>query len=138
MVSPSLAALPSWIEQLIAESTGKDGKGIVPIVDEPAGTVDAYGRDRVFVHVCMTGEATPDLDASMRGLEAAGHPVIRIDLGEKTDIGQEFFRWEVAVAAAGAVLGIHPFNQPDVQLAKDLAQQAMQKDGGGACRTGIG
>jgi transaldolase/glucose-6-phosphate isomerase len=127
VVPPSLAGLPSWIEQLIAESTGKDGKGIVPIVDEPAGAVDAYERDRVFVHVCVTGEATPDLEASMRALEAAGHPVIRTELADKTDIGQEFFRWEVAVAAAGAVLGIHPFNQPDVQLAKDLAQQAMQK-----------
>ena len=130
VVPRSLAGLPSWIEQLIAESTGKDGKGIVPVVDEPAGAAGAYGRDRVFVHVCMTGEATPDLDASMRALEAAGHPVMRTELADKTDIGQEFFRWEVAVAAAGAVLGIHPFNQPDVQLAKDLAQQAMQKDGG--------
>lgn len=126
-VPRALAALPSWIEQLIAESTGKDRKGIVPIVDEPPGTVDAYGRDRVFAHVRMTGGDTPDLEASIRALEAAGHPVIHTELTEKADLGQEFFRWEVAVAAAGAVLGIQPFNQPDVQLAKDLAQQAMQR-----------
>jgi len=132
LVPRSLAALASWIEQLIAESTGKDGKGIVPVVDEPAGAPDLYDRDRLFIHVRVTGDAAADLEAGARALEAAGHPVIRIQLDERADIGQEFFRWQVAVAAAGAMLGIHPFNQPDVQLAKDLAQQAMQKAGDGA------
>ncbi len=127
--SRSLDALPSWIEQLIAESTGKDGKGIVPVVDEPPGPPGSYSRDRVFAGLRLAGDESNDLDARLNALEAAGHPIIRVDLSEKAAIGGECFRWEIAVAAAGAVLGIHPFNQPDVQLAKDLAQQAMQKGG---------
>jgi transaldolase/glucose-6-phosphate isomerase len=129
--SPSLAALPSWIEQLIAESTGKDKKGIVPVVDEPLASADKYGTDRLFVYLRLDGDDNAELDRKVAGLESAGHPTIKIELAEKPDLGQEFFRWEVAVAAAGAVLGIHPFNQPDVQLAKDLAKQAMSKAGGG-------
>lgn len=124
-VSPSLAALPAWLEQLIAESTGKDGKGIVPVADEPPGPPKVYGPDRFFAYLRVHGDDNASLDAHVDGLESAGHPVARIRLAEKADLGQEFFRWEVAVAAAGAVLGIHPFNQPDVQLAKDLAQRAM-------------
>ncbi len=125
--SPSLQALPSWIEQLIAESTGKDGKGIIPVVDEPPLEPGEYGRDRIFVYLRLSGDQTHDLDNRITALEAAGHPAVQLALDEAADIGREFFRWEVAVAAAGAVLGIHPFNQPDVQLAKELAQQAMQK-----------
>lgn len=130
LTSPSLASLPSWIEQLVAESTGKDGTGIVPIVEEPAGPPDACGDDRVFVHLRLerdAGGAIGTLDAQVTALESAGHPVVRIALRDTADLGAEFFRWEVATAAAGAVLAIHPFNQPDVQLAKDLAQQAMAK-----------
>ncbi len=125
LASPSLAGLPAWIEQLVAESTGKDGKGIVPVVDEPLGRPEQYGPDRVFVHLRLAGDEAPGLDALVGALEAAGHPVARLRLAEMADLGAEFFRWEVAVAAAGAILGIHPFNQPDVQLAKDLAREAM-------------
>lgn len=125
LAQPSLEAFPAWLEQLIAESTGKDGKGIVPVADEPLGPTEVYGPDRLFVHLRLEEDAGEDQDTKVTALEAAGHPVIRIHLREKGDLGQEFFRWEVAVAAAGAVLGIHPFNQPDVQLAKDLARQAM-------------
>lgn len=128
--SPSLEALPSWIEQLIAESTGKDGKGIVPIVDEPPASPEAYGADRFFIFLRLDEDRDPDLDARAGLLETAGHPVARMRLAEKADLGQEYFRWEVAVAATGAVLGIHPFNQPDVQLAKDLAERAMQQGDG--------
>jgi transaldolase / glucose-6-phosphate isomerase len=124
-VSPSVAALPAWLEQLIAESTGKDGKGIVPVADEPPGAPAEYGSDRCFAYLRVDGDDNAALDAQVDAWQAAGHPVARIRLTERADLGQEFFRWEVAVAAAGAVLGIHPFNQPDVQLAKDLAREAM-------------
>jgi transaldolase / glucose-6-phosphate isomerase len=130
LTSPSLAALPSWIEQLIAESTGKNKKGIVPVADEPLASADKYGADRLFVYLRLDNDDNAELDRKVAGLESAGHPMIKIELAEKIDLGQEFFRWEVAVAAAGAVLGIHPFNQPDVQLAKDLAKQAMGKTDG--------
>ncbi len=125
LASPGLAAFPAWIEQLIAESTGKGGAGIVPVADEPLGTPDGYGADRFFVSMTLAGDPPGDRVPRLAALEAAGHPVARIRLGETADLGREMFRWEVAVAAAGAVLGINPFDQPDVQLAKDLARQAM-------------
>ena len=136
--SASLRHFPVWLEQLIAESTGKEGKGIVPVADEePPADAARYGSDRLFVHLHLTGEKDDAHDSKLAQLEAAGHPVVRIALGEIADIGQEFFRWEIAVAAAGAAIGIHPFNQPDVQLAKDLARQAMKKTGGnGAASSG--
>jgi transaldolase/glucose-6-phosphate isomerase len=130
--SPSLVSLPDWIEQLIAESTGKDDKGIVPIAGEPLGQPGIYGNDRVFVDLCLRGEEDAGVTARIDALQAAGHPVIRIKLEEKAFLGAEFFRWEIATAAAGAVLGVHPFNQPDVQLAKELARKAMQDSGAGA------
>lgn len=123
--SPALAALPSWIEQLVAESTGKDGQGIVPVVDEPPAPAEHYGTDRGFVLITLEGDDSSDLRAAADAWATAGHPVIHIHLHERVDLGGEFFRWEVATAASGLVLGIHPFNQPDVQLAKDLAHQAM-------------
>jgi transaldolase/glucose-6-phosphate isomerase len=130
LASPSLAAFPIWVEQLIAESTGKDNKGIVPIADEPVGGPDVYGSDRFFALLHIPGE-DKTLEARLAALEQAGHPVVRIALADKYDLGQEFFRWEVAVASAGAVIGIQPFNQPDVQLAKDLAKKAMEGKAGG-------
>ncbi len=132
--SPSLAAFPSWLEQLIAESTGKDRKGIVPVATETPGPPDKYGADRVFVYLRFEVDENQELDRQIAALQAKGHPAIRIDVNEKTDVGQEFFRWEIAVAAAGAVLGIHPFNQPDVQLAKDLAKKAMSEASSGKKR----
>jgi transaldolase / glucose-6-phosphate isomerase len=130
IASPSVAAFPAWVEQLIAESTGKDKKGIVPVGTEPVGTPEKYGADRFFVYLKRNGD-DKELDAKVKALELAGHPVARIEFGDAVDIGQEFFRWEVAVAAAGAAIGIHPFNQPDVQLAKSLANEAMAKKDGG-------
>jgi transaldolase/glucose-6-phosphate isomerase len=129
LASPSLEAFPIWAEQLIAESTGKDGKGIVPVADEPLGALGVYGNDRFFAVLLLEGDSSTQLAAQVKALEAAGHPVAYIQLRQKTDLGQEFFRWEVAVAAAGAVLGIQPFNQPDVQLAKELAKKAMAAAG---------
>jgi transaldolase/glucose-6-phosphate isomerase len=124
----SMTALPVWLEQLVAESTGKSDRGILPVAGEPLGDPSLYGNDRVFADFRMGKEA--DGDPKLQALEAAGHPVVRVRLGEPLDIAQEFFRWEIAVPAAGSVLGIHPFNQPDVQLAKDLARKAMKEGGG--------
>ena len=134
LCSRSLAAFPSWIEQLIAESTGKDRKGIIPVANEAMASPEKYGADRFFVYLRLEGDESHEIDRQVAALEANGHPVARIDLGDKSDLGQEFFRWEMAVAAAGAVIGIHPFNQPDVQLAKDLAKKAMADNAGGKKR----
>jgi transaldolase/glucose-6-phosphate isomerase len=123
VTSASLAGFPDWIEQLVAESTGKDGVGVVPIAGEALGSPDVYGSDRVFVAISLAGEEVGI--GALDALEAAGHPVVRIVIDRIEDLTSEMFRAEVAVAAAGAVLRIHPFNQPDVQLAKELARQAM-------------
>jgi transaldolase/glucose-6-phosphate isomerase len=129
--SPRLDGFPAWVEQLIAESTGKDGKGIVPIVQEPPWAVGQYGQDRIFVFLLLEGQTDPDVRPRMEALARAGHPVIEHTLSDVYELGAEMFRWEVAVAAASAVLGIHPFDQPDVQLAKDLAREAMGGGGDG-------
>jgi len=125
LVSPALEALPVWLEQLVAESTGKGGTGILPVADEAAGPPEAYGRDRFFVYLSVAGDDDPGQAAAVAALEAVGHPVARILLGDLLDLGSEMYRAEVAVAMAGSVLGIHPFNQPNVQLAKELAHKAM-------------
>jgi transaldolase/glucose-6-phosphate isomerase len=124
--SPTLASFPAWLEQLIAESTGKDDEGIVPVAGEPLGPPKVYGTDRLFVHFHLEGDDAADQRAKLDALENAGHPVIRITLDDRRDLAREMYRWEVATAAAGAVLGIHPFNQPNVEAAKKLAKQAMQ------------
>jgi transaldolase/glucose-6-phosphate isomerase len=118
VASPGLAALGAWLEQLIAESTGKDGKGLIPVDREPLGSPDVYGRDRLFVYLRL--DAAPDLaqEQALDALERAGHPVVRIRLADVNAIGEEFFRWEMAIAVAGAVLGINPFDQPDVEASK--------------------
>jgi transaldolase / glucose-6-phosphate isomerase len=128
VVSSSLSSFPSWLEQLLAESTGKEGKGIIPINGEALGGPERYDTDRLFVYFRLDSDATNGLPSGLDALEAAGHPVLRIVLRDKADIGKEFFRWEVAVASAGAALGIHPFNQPDVELAKELARAAMSEE----------
>jgi transaldolase / glucose-6-phosphate isomerase len=116
--SESLRPIGAWLEQLLAESTGKQGKGVVPVDLEPPGEPSAYGHDRLFVHLELKGDDDGELQARLAALEAAGQPVVRIALADRTLIGQEFFRWEVATAAAGAIIGIDPFDQPDVEAAK--------------------
>ncbi len=123
----SLAGFPPWLEQLIAESTGKKGKGIIPVVEESPTPAESYGRDRVFVGFFMDGDHRSELEKRLLDLEASDFPTIRIDLKDIFDIGREIFRWEIAIASAGAVLGIQPFDQPDVQLTKDLTRKAMEK-----------
>ena len=122
LLSPSIKRLGPWLEQLVAESTGKDGLGIVPIVDEPPRTPDAYATDRVFVQITLDGESDARDDALLTTLEDAGHPIIRIRLPDLAAIGAEFMRWELAIAAAAAVLGVNPFDEPDVTDAKQRAQ----------------
>jgi transaldolase/glucose-6-phosphate isomerase len=124
--SKSLAGFPVWVEQLIAESTGKEGKGILPVVDELPGIVEDYNRDRAFVYLKMKGDDAKLLDHLTDELISAGYPVMIIELEDIYDLGKEFYRWEIATAAAGAVLEINPFDQPNVQLAKTLAAKAMK------------
>ncbi|HZR87192.1 MAG TPA: bifunctional transaldolase/phosoglucose isomerase [Bradyrhizobium sp.] len=116
--SQRIADFGAWAEQLIAESTGKDGKGLIPIDGEPLGEPQAYGNDRFFIDIRTAGEDDAAHDAKLDALEKAGHPVARIVMKSIDHLGQEFFRFEMATAVAGAVLGINPFNQPDVESAK--------------------
>ena len=116
--TPGLAPLGAWLEQLLAESTGKQGTGIVPVDLEPLGVPDVYESDRVFAHFQLAGEQDAELEAKLQALSDAGHPVLSIKVASRELIGQEFVRWEVATAIAGAVIGINPFDQPDVEDAK--------------------
>jgi len=118
LTSPGLASFGAWVEQLFAESTGKNGKGLVPIDGEPLGRPDVYGDDRVFIALTLDGEADAEHEAKLAALGKASHPVIRIAQQSVENIGQEFFRFELATAIAGAVLGINPFDQPDVEASK--------------------
>src|SRR5437899_10166757 len=116
--SKKIADFGAWAEQLIAESTGKDGKGLIPIDGEPLGDATLYGNDRFFLDIRTEGESDTAHEDRLAALENAGHPVVRIVMKSVDHIGQEFFRFEMATAVAGAVLGINPFNQPDVEAAK--------------------
>jgi len=115
---PEIASLGLWIEQLVAESTGKEGKGILPVAGEPLGDPSVYGNDRVFVHIAV-GLIDPEAENKLRAIEAAGHPVVRRVLNDTLDLGEEFYLWEMATAIAGKILGINPFDQPNVQESKD-------------------
>ena len=117
VVSEKIRALGSWIEQLLAESLGKDGTGLVPVADEPLGAPSVYGDDRIFVSIVLEGDTTHD--AALAKLSDAGHPVLRLQLRDAMDLGAEFFRWELATATAGAVLGVNPFDEPDVARGKE-------------------
>jgi len=129
LVSPKLAGFPLWLEQLIAESTGKEGKGIVPIVDEVAGDPDVYGEDRIFVYLALDGDDDEQQSMAVAALEGAGHPVVRLVIEDIHEVFGEFHGFETSVAAAGLALGINPFDQPDVELAKELARAAMGREG---------
>ncbi|MGJ5132560.1 bifunctional transaldolase/phosoglucose isomerase [Bradyrhizobium oligotrophicum] len=116
--SPKIADFGAWAEQLIAESTGKEGKGLIPIDGEPVASPEVYGHDRFFIDIRIGGDDVAGHDAKLAALEKAGHPVVRIVMKSIDQLGQEFFRFEMATAVAGAVLGINPFDQPDVESAK--------------------
>ena len=118
IASPGLWGLGAWLEQLLAESTGKEGKGLIPVDLEQVGPPEVYGNDRVFAYVRLASAPDAAQDAAIEALERAGHPVVRIEVADIYDIGQEFFRWEIATAVAGSIIGINAFNQPDVETSK--------------------
>lgn len=132
ILDPRLEALGLWIEQLVAESTGKEGKGIVPVTGEELGAPSAYGRDRLFVRVALKGHTDDAAEKKLAALEAAGHPVVRLELADELDLGAQFFLWEVATAAAGCFLEVDPFDQPNVQAAKDQVVALLGDLDGGA------
>jgi transaldolase/glucose-6-phosphate isomerase len=123
VASPGIASLGAWLEQLIAESTGKEGKGLIPIDREELGKPAVYGADRMFVYLRLLSAPDGNQDASVAELERAGHPVVRIAVDDPYDLGEEFFRWEIATAVAGSILGIHPFDQPDVEASKTATRK---------------
>jgi len=126
VTDPKILALGLWAEQLIAESTGKEGKGIVPVVGEPLGAVSAYGQDRLFVSISV-GAMDGEMQSKLEALEAAGHPVVHRSLTDLYDLGAEFFLWEMATAFAGWRLAINPFDQPNVQESKDATKALLEK-----------
>ena len=125
ITSPSIRAFGLWAEQLIAESTGKEGRGIVPIAQEPFAPPQAYGPDRFFVALRVDGDRNAALDRQVAALKNAAQPVLEIALKNRYHLGAEFFRWELATAVAGHLLGIHPFDQPNVQESKDNTQRVL-------------
>jgi transaldolase/glucose-6-phosphate isomerase len=125
--SPGISDLGAWLEQLMAESTGKEGHGIIPVDREALGAPDVYGKDRVFAYIRLENEPDAAQEAKLTALEKAGHPVVRIVVKDKYDLGQEFFRWEIATAVAGSIIGINAFNQPDVEASK-IATRALTSE----------
>ena len=122
VLSPSMGALGGWLEQLLAESTGKAGRGLIPVVDEEIGPPSAYGTDRLFVQVRVEDDPDPGQDAALAVLADAGHPVVTLPVPRREALAGEFFRWELATAVCGAVLGVNPFDQPDVEASKVAAR----------------
>ncbi len=118
IASPAIADFGAWLEQLVAESTGKLGHGLIPVDGEPLGGPEVYGQDRVFVYLRLTPEANDPQEAAVLRLRAGGQPVVQIEIAGRYDLGGEFFRWEFATAVAGSILGINPFDQPDVEASK--------------------
>jgi transaldolase / glucose-6-phosphate isomerase len=132
ITSPRIHDLGAWLEQLIAESTGKIGKGLIPVDREALGAPEVYGNDRVFIHLRLADEPDTAQKQKLDALRNAGHPVVEIELADTYDLGQEFFRWEIATAVAGSILKINPFNQPDVEASKIVTRQlteAYEKSG---------
>ena len=118
ITSPAIGDLGAWLEQLLAESTGKQGKGLIPVDREALGAPEVYGNDRIFAYVRLDSAPDADQDAKVAALEKAGQPVVRMSLRDPYDLGQSFFRWEIATAVAGSIIGINPFDQPDVEASK--------------------
>ncbi|MDP9236840.1 MAG: glucose-6-phosphate isomerase [Chloroflexota bacterium] len=127
VVAPKIGSFGLWVEQLIAESTGKLGRGILPVAGEPLGGPQHYGGDRLFVQLRLAGDGAADDDAAITALTAGGHPAAVIDLADAYDLGREFFQWEFAVAVAGHVLEINPFDEPNVQESKDNTKRVLEE-----------
>ena len=124
IASPGVRDLGAWLEQLLAESTGKQGKGLIPVDREPLGSPQTYGDDRLFVYVRLESAPDSSQDRAVEALANAGHPVVRIPVADAYELGGEFFRWEIATAVAGSLIGINPFDQPDVEASK-IATRAL-------------
>jgi transaldolase/glucose-6-phosphate isomerase len=126
IASPGIEDLGAWLEQLLAESTGKQGRGLIPLAGEPVGAPEEYGADRVFAYLELEGQSDPAQIELVDALEKAGHPVARMVLPTIWCVGQEFFRWEVATAVASAIIGVNPFDQPDVEASKQKTSALMK------------
>lgn len=126
IASPGVSRFGLWVEQLIAESTGKEGKGIVPVAGEPLVDSQYYGDDRLFVFLRLKGDDNTEVDAAVRVITDSGQPVVTVEMQDRYDLGAEFFRWEFATSVAGSLLGINPFDQPDVQSAKEATKKVLQ------------
>lgn len=129
LLSPEISSFGYWLEQLVAESTGKEGKGILPVEGESPGPTDAYGRDRIVVYLRLAGGDNRATDATAASLRESAHPLVRLDLDDTWDLGGEFLRWEVATATAGAVLGVDPFDEPNVKESKDNTNRLLREAG---------
>ncbi len=132
ITSPGISDLGAWLEQLVAESTGKLGKGIIPVDREHLTSPDVYGNDRVFAYIRLENGVDADQEAKVAAIEKAGQPVVRITMPDIYDLGAEFFRWEIATAVAGSIIGINAFNQPDVEASKVVTRDltsAYEKTG---------
>ena len=125
VTSPSIGSFGMWVEQLIAESTGKEGLGIIPVAGEPLTSPNHYGGDRLFVYLRLDGDNNDESDRAVQAIQESGQPLVRLNLMDKYDVGAEFFRWEMATAVAGSILGINPFDQPNVQAAKDMTDSVL-------------
>lgn len=123
ITSPGIGDMGAWLEQLLAESTGKEGRGLIPVDLEPLGEPEVYGKDRLFVYLRLTSAPDPVQDAAVEKLKQAGQPTVCISVRDRYHIGQEFFRWEVATAVAGSIIGINAFNQPDVEASKIVTKE---------------
>jgi glucose-6-phosphate isomerase len=127
MASPAITSFGLWAEQLLGESTGKEGTGLVPVAEEPIAPASTYGQDRFFIYLRLTGDRNRPLDRQSTALMRQGHPVLTLTLRDRYDLGSEFFRWEFATAVAGHLLGIHPFDQPNVQESKDNTVRVLSQ-----------
>jgi transaldolase / glucose-6-phosphate isomerase len=127
IASPGIADLGAWLEQLLAESTGKHGRGLIPLAGEPLTAPERYGSDRFFAYLELDGQGDPSQRQAVAALESAGHPVARIRVKDVWHIGEEFFRWEIATAVAGAIIGIDPFDQPDVEASKEKTRALTEE-----------
>jgi transaldolase/glucose-6-phosphate isomerase len=127
IASPRICDLGAWLEQLVGESTGKGGRGLIPVDREPLGDPGVYGHDRIFVYVRLLSAPDSAQDEAVEALERAGHPVVRIAMDDPYDLGEEFFRWEIAMAVAGSILAIHPFDQPDVEASKIATRKLTEE-----------
>ncbi|MCZ6915276.1 MAG: glucose-6-phosphate isomerase [Gemmatimonadetes bacterium] len=126
LLSPELSSFGGWVEQLVAESTGKQGKGLLPVIDDGAADLGSFGADRLFVSLEIGGRVDEAVDVRMNALAKRGHPVVGLALGSRNDLGAEFFRWEFATAVAAAVIGVNPFDQPDVGESKARTARVLE------------